>query len=146
MYFRLLQGVHIEKGRTYEAKGVRAEDGTVDYPNQPVVESDRDLVAAFGSTKFCRLSKGEAEMLLSKSEKAPPVEEDSDEEKTKTAKKEKPLGKDWTDKFEGAKAAGLTIFRQTKNAYLVYFKEELLTAAGPISRKEANELVKQHLE
>ena len=71
MYFQLLRGIHLECGRRFEVKHERDDQGVRKCVSQPIVESQADLVAAFGSEKFRRVSDAEAKAILGiKSEKA----------------------------------------------------------------------------
>lgn len=55
-YFRLLQGIHQEPGRqTFQVTEEKDDKGEVIAVNQPVIESDLDLVILFGSGKFERV-------------------------------------------------------------------------------------------
>lgn len=136
MYFRLLVGTHIEKGKTFSVERERDDKGSVVSIKQPIVESSVDLVMAFGPTKFQRLTEAEARMLLSaapekdavgQDEKSPDFDPTASSE-TEVAKAAnqgaaeiaKPPGKDVTDIFPMAIAAGMKVFRKKKGEYLVF--------------------------
>jgi len=63
MYFVLLRGTHLEKQTAYHVE-TEIVEGKREIKNQPVVESERDLAAAFGPDKFRKISKGEADLML----------------------------------------------------------------------------------
>jgi len=63
-YFQLLRGVHAEGSIRYEATPIKDDEGKVIDFKKPVVKAYRDLVAAFGSEKFRRISEREANALM----------------------------------------------------------------------------------
>jgi hypothetical protein len=158
MFFRLLCGVHRELNTVYEVKLSRDAKGALIPGHQPVVSSTRDLVAAFGSDKFQRLTDDEARILL-RSEEVTEREVaragggDSAETEVAVAAKQgavaiaEPPGKDVTDKIDGASAVGLRVYRVKKDAYLVTDSQgDLVTAAGEITKRQLVELIKQYTE
>jgi hypothetical protein len=157
MFFRLLSGIHTEFGKKYQVIVTKNEQGKVTNISQPVVESKVDLVQKLGPEKFQRLTDKEAAFLLQESVVDEPGSTNpvpttpAESEVSKVAKEGakdvlEPLGKDVTDKHPGAYDAGLRIFRKTKDAYLVTLakNDELITAAGPITKDELKKLIKQY--
>jgi hypothetical protein len=160
MYFQLLHGVHIEHGRVYKTEGKLSEQNGYEYTFLPVIKSDVDLMKMFGPKKFARLSDEEGKRLLKK-EKAvgkEPSSLDAETQKSDVAKAalegaheitvSSVKGKEVTERYEGADAAGLRIFRKAKGEYLVFAAKDgaLVTAAGPITKKETEKLIEQYLE
>lgn len=67
MYFQLLSGIHVQHGKKYEVVTERnKETGEILVLNQPIIESEKDMVAAFGANKFRRVYRQEMNDLLLK--------------------------------------------------------------------------------
>jgi len=63
MYFILLRGTHLELRTPYHVE-MEVVEGVRKIKTQPVVESKRDLVVAFGPDKFRKITKDEADLML----------------------------------------------------------------------------------
>jgi hypothetical protein len=63
MYFVLLRGTHLEFDTSYSVE-MEVVEGVRKIKTQPVVESKRDLVVAFGPDKFRKITKDEADLML----------------------------------------------------------------------------------
>lgn len=67
MYFQLLCGTHVKNGKKFEVITERnKETGEVLVLSQPIIESEKDMVAVFGANKFRRVYRQEMNDLLLK--------------------------------------------------------------------------------
>jgi hypothetical protein len=162
MFFRLLHGIHTEKGTKYEAKTERNAEGVLVYVSQPIVESKNDLVAHFGTNKFQRMSDKEASLLLAEHRQAageemgtpfvPPAAPATPESEVSKAAKEgtkeiaKPFGKDVTHKFPFVqKKTDLTVRFKRGEGYFVEDDGKIVTEV-PLKREEVLAWVRAYKE
>jgi len=161
MYFRLLHGVHLEKGgKKYEAKWERNKDGALEYTSQPIVQSDNDLVKQFGTNKFQRMNDKEAIVILSEQQDEAVGQPDSKDSvptapvETEVAKAAKqgaveitePPGKNVTRHYPKAEKKGLAIYRKSNDAYLVHSSDGEAITELPITKIEMVKLIKEFSE
>jgi len=144
MYFQLLRGVHVERGgRTYQAVRETDKAGRIISEKLPVVESDTDLVRAFGPEKFRALAPDEARILLAggKAPEAAPSASGAPVEAGGT-------DQDVTGRFPKAAAAGLSVTHLAAGGYIVADAEtgEALCDEPLKSRIKVHQFVKAYTE
>lgn len=158
MYFLLLQGVHLEFGKTFRVETERDGEGRLRIKKQPVVESKNDLVNAFGVEKFRRISEDEAKA-LSKTEGLEYVstdqqnsaETETESEVAEVAKKgtvgiAEPPGIDSTGKFpELSEWPTITAYYKRGIGYFIADNGEVVTEAA-IKRGDVVEWVRSYKE
>ncbi|MHA2065519.1 MAG: hypothetical protein ACXABY_14185 [Candidatus Thorarchaeota archaeon] len=165
MWFELQAGRHQGKDKKlYEVEVTRDEKtGQVVSIKKPLIDTDVDLVSAFGDRKFRRVPDAEAKALVEAaiategaetegSEEAPsapatspPVEEEVVEEKEEVEGFE---GKDVTEKFPKAKKYNLLVYYKPVNKYSVVDPDNLskpITDA-PVSKAKVDEVIEAYLE
>ena len=162
MYFVLLKGTHLEKQTAYHVE-TEIVEGKREIKSQPVVESERDLVAAFGSEKFREISKDEADLMLKKAgkqEKPNPVPAEPAKSDFAKAAEEgavgiaEPPGIDVTHKFEkfARKWPKIAVFfKRGKGFYVVDARTQTPVCSGivteePLKRDEVAKWVKAYME
>jgi len=154
MYFVLLKGTHLEKQTAYHVE-TEIVEGKREIKNQPVVESERDLAAAFGPDKFRKISKGEADLMCKSAGKqevttsAPAASAESELEK---AVKEgavgiaEPPGVDVTGKFEElSEWPTITAYFKRGKGYYIVDGGNIITKE-PLKRVEVVEWVQAYME
>jgi hypothetical protein len=161
MYFQLLHGMHLEGVKRYSTKYEPNEQGIMQCTYQPVVQSDSDLVARFGTNKFRRLSDSEAQSLLltDKDDNVVGEQNSKDSDPTtsvetdvaKAAKKgavavAEPPGKDVTSRFKNVQDTGLKIYRKSKDQYFVCSPDDELLTEDPITKADVEKLIDEWLE
>ena len=156
MYFVLLRGTHVGLGNKVhhvemetDAKGVRR------IKSQPVVESERDLVVAFGPEKFREITKGEADHMLKtagQQDEAIPTPAASAESEFAKAAKEgavgiaEPPGVDVTHKFdELSEWPNITAYFKRGKGYFITDNSDIVTKE-PLKRDEVVKWVQAYME
>lgn len=158
-WFQLLQGIHFDakKGITYRVKIKRDDQGVAHYVEQPIFESDADLVDHFGGEKFRRLSASEAKVLLSEASGTDDESLDVPDASSKSEVQEaaekgaaeimEPPGTDVTEKVSGAIDAGLKVYRVSKGRFVVCSaKDNELLTEDPITRIQVTQMIRTYLE
>ena len=159
MYFLLLQGTHLEYGKKFQAETEQDNEGRLRIKNRPVIESKRDLVAAFGAEKFRLISKGEAEALSKTGGLSEQVQDSADSdpvtsEESEVAKVVKkgavgvaePPGIDSTHKFpELTEWPTVTAYYKRGKGYFIADNGEVVTEAA-IKRGDVVEWVRSYME
>jgi hypothetical protein len=166
MYFQLLRGMHRENGVDYKVAYEQNDQGVRHCVDQPVIESESDLVKNFGAEKFRRLSDNEAKAILRVDEETTIGDQESEttldplapeSDVTKAAKEgaaeiAEPIGKDVTDRFPGAKVAGLSVYKKPTNKAKRYVVTSLQNGADmflteePIKKVDVEKLIEQWSE
>lgn len=165
MYFVLLRGTHLGLGnKKYQVEmETNTNTGVRRIKSQPVVESERDLVAAFGPEKFREISKSEADFMLKtagKQEKPNPVPAVSAKSNFVKAAEEgavgiaEPPGVDVTHKFEkfARKWPKIAVFfKRGKGFYIVDARIQTPVCSGivteePLRRDEVAKWVKAYMK
>ena len=159
MYYVLIQGTHMEKGRVYKTETEQDEQGKTRIKSQPVVESKRDLVVAFGPEKFREVSKDEALRLGFKEldvaggqENSSPVPATATESEVAKAVKKgavaiaEPPGVDVTGKFEElSEWPKITAYFKRGKGYFVVDGSNIVTEE-PLKRDEVVKWIQAYME
>ena len=154
MYFVLLKGTHLEKETAHHVE-MEIVEGKRRIKSQPVVESERDLVVAFGPDKFREISKDEADHMLKTAGKQgktnpAPAELVADEFK-KAAKAgaigiAEPPGVDVTGKFEElSEWPKITAYFKRGKGYFITDNSDIVTKE-PLKRDEVVKWVQAYME
>ena len=156
MYFVLLKGSHSEFDKNFQVKTAPDGQGVPGIVTQPVVESTRDLVAAFGPEKFRRISNDEAKTLLPEAEKEAGRQDTAkDSDPTSSVQKAaeegaaeiaEPPGVDVTEKFpELSEWPTVVVYFKRGVGYFIADKNKVITEK-PIKRKDIVEWVRNYME
>lgn len=160
MYFQLLFGKHLEKEKQYSVTIERDDQGIPHITAQPIIESDRDLVVAFGSEKFKRIPDSEIKSLLVETSGQTTSQSTSPDVSNKEAVEKavkrgsagiaEPPGVDVTNKFPEIQNG-----KETQFSFRVYFKRgkgyfigdgvQILTEV-PLKREEVANWIKAYVE
>jgi len=158
-FFRLLQGQHQEPGRrNFAVTTQRDAKGAVIAVNQPIVQSDQNLVKLFGKGKFEAVSDPNESLLHvtaggGRATTPTPTPSPVQQAATRGAVgiSEPPnYGKDVTKRFPAAAQNGVAVFMKPGGKYtLVDVESEpevIITADGPIAKSEVSDAIDKYLD